>query len=772
MTEHSTSEPSASNHSTSEPSASEHGASEPSGSEHSPAAPPVPERRPWERTHHGDTVVDPFDWLRDKDDPAVIAHLEAENAYTDAVTRHLDPLARTIAEEIRSHTQETDSSLPYRMGDFWYITRTREGDDYPRFTRLPAAGEHASAIPDVTEDELLEGEAVILDAQAMAKGEEFFSLGGLTISDCGRYMAYSLDTSGGEVYALRITDLDTGTVIDSAVTEVGYGLAFSADASHIFYTTNDASWRQHRVWSHQVGGPAADDRLVLEEPDEKFMLGFARARNGQALILQASSRTTSECWLLPLDDPGAEPQTVAGRTPGVEYTVDHAGDHLLVVHNRDVVGFELAVCPLGAIGPEGASSWSRVLAAGEGERIEDVDAFAAHLALSMRSGGLPAVRVIPRAKAEVASSTRSAPEARSAQAAWNGSDAWSTQAAWDISHGGELDAVEMSHNRDYDLTTIRYTLESMLTPVTYAEVDALGGSDQEPRVLKVAPVPNFDPEKYREHRLWAVAQDGTRIPISLVHRAELSADGTNPGFLYGYGSYEIPSDPSLVRSWLSLLDRGVVVAIAHVRGGGEMGREWYEDGKLLAKKNTFTDFVDCARHLVAEGWFNQDRVAAEGGSAGGLLMGAVANLAPDAFRVIHARVPFVDALTTILDPSLPLTVGEWEEWGNPLEDPEVYQYMKEYSPYENIQAVQYPAILATTSLNDIRVFFVEPAKWVARLREVTLNYSGGEPQHPILFKIEMVAGHGGKSGRYEQWKQRGEEFAFILDQIGARELLR
>ena len=719
--------------------------------------PPVPAKKPIERTHHGDTVVDNFDWLRDKESQEVLDHLNAENAYADQILEPLHPLRDQIVSEIKNHTQETDSSVPFRDGDYWYISRTREGDNYPRFSRIALADSPERPVVDAENDELLPGEHVYLDAQALSEGTEFFQLGGLTINDESNRLAYSVDTSGGEVYELRIVDLTTGSVIDDAVKDVAYGLEFSLDGSEIVYAKNDEAWRQCEIWVHEIGKPASEDRLLFREDDEKFTTAAGASRNRKALIIETASRVTSEALVTSLESPIREPHSIAGRVEGVEYSVEHAGDHYLVIHNRDHRGFALARQELDASGAEAQETWREILAPAEGERIEAADAFESHVAITMRAAGLPTVRVLQRDQVSGEQNAES-------------STGWDTASAFDISHGGELDAVYLAHNRNWDDETIRYTLDSMLTPTTVAQIPASGG---EPEILKETPVPNFDRTKYVEKRLWATAHDGTKIPISLMARADVEPDGTNPGFLYGYGSYEVPIDPTFSVFWLSLMDRGVVVAIAHIRGGGEMGREWYENGKKLAKKNTFSDFVESAQFLASEGWFDKNRIAAEGRSAGGLLMGAITNLSPETFRVVLAGVPFVDALTTILDPSLPLTVGEWEEWGNPLEDPEVYQYMKEYSPYENIRGVQYPAILATTSLNDIRVFYVEPAKWVARLREQTRNYEGGEaiPAHPVLFKCEMVAGHGGRSGRYARWEQRAEEYAFVLDQLGATELI-
>ena len=708
-----------------------------------PAA-PRPPQRPTERVFHGDTVVDPYEWMRDKNDPEVIAHLEAENAYADARTAHLDGLRSTLVQEFVGHLQETDLSVPVRRGNWWYITRTTAGHDYPAFTRVaehPDLPRGAGGVPATEPGVALEGEQVLLDAQSEAEGAEFYQLGGFVPSPEHDLLAYAVDTAGDERYTVRIKDLGDGAILDESVTGVGYGLAFSADQKWLFYARVDDAWRQHQIWRHRIGTPAEQDELVIEETDEHFSIGFGRSRDGSTLVIQAGSTTTSEVWLLDLHDPTSAPRPTAGRRDGVDYSIEHAGDRLLVVHNDGIQGFALAVASL-----EEPSAWENVLEAAEGERILAADAFASFVALELRSEGLAGVRVIPR-----------------------GADGdLDLGAARTITHGGELDTVELSANPDWEQTALRYELGSLLTPVTIAQVEVGTDDEPEPTILRRTPVPNYDPELYVEKRLWATAADGTQIPVSLVARREVSADGTNPGYLYGYGSYETSVDPSFVANRLSMLDRGVVIAIAHIRGGGEMGRAWSEHGKLLEKKTPFSDFVAVADHLVAEGWVAEDRLAAEGRSAGGLLMGAIANLAPHRFRAVLAGVPFVDALTTILDPSLPLTVGEWEEWGNPVDSEEVYRYMKEYTPYENVRAEQYPAIFATTSLNDTRVFFVEPAKWVARLRETVTS---DQAERPIVFRCEMVAGHGGRSGRYRKFEQRADELAWLLDQIGATELI-
>ena len=701
--------------------------------EHRPEA-PVPAHRPTERTFHGDTVIDPYEWMRDKTDPEVIAHLEAENSYADARTAHLEQLRGTLVEEFVGHTQETDLGVPVRRDAWWYITRTTAGNDYPAFTRVADTG----AMPQVEPGVMLEGEQMLLDAQAEAAGAEFYSLGGLAPSPDHTLLAYAVDTAGDERFTLVVKDIASGEILDEAVTGAGYGLAFSNDQQWLFYARVDEAWRQHQIWRHRLGTAMSDDVMVIEEPDERFMIGFDRSRDGSTLVIQAGSTSTTEAWLLDLADPTSAPVPAGGRREGVDYGVEHAGDRLLIVHNDGHLGFALAQAPLTA--PE---AWEELLVAGDGERLLAVEAFAGFVALELRSGGLASVRVIPRAA--------------------DGS--LLLEQAADITHGGELDTVELDANPNWDQTTVRYELTSMLTPPTIAEREVSSGTTT---VLRITPVPNYDPSLYVERREWAQAADGTAIPLSVVAHRDVPADGTAPGYLYGYGSYEVSVDPSFVPTRLSLLDRGVVIAIAHVRGGGEMGRDWYEHGRLLEKKNSFSDFVAAAEHLISTGLVAEGRLGAEGRSAGGLLMGGIANLAPERFRAVIAGVPFVDALTTILDPSLPLTVGEWEEWGNPLHDPAVYEYMREYTPYENIRAVEYPAIFASTSLNDTRVFFVEPAKWVARLRETVTS---DQDERPIVFRCEMVAGHGGRSGRYRKWEQRADELAWLLDQLGATELL-
>lgn len=704
------------------------------------STPPVAAQKPWTRTHHGEDVADPYEWLRDGEDPEVLAHLEAENAYAEATTAHLAPLRQRLFDEIRSRTLETDLSVPVASGDWWYYARTVEGSQYAIQCRAPLTDR--TTVPELDPSQPLPGEVVLLDGNALAQGHEFFSLGAFEVSTDHSRMAYAVDVTGDERFDVTVLDIATGEVLDEAVTGAGYGLAFSRDARHLFHVAVDDAWRPHEVWRHEIGTARDADALVHREDDERFWMGIGTSRDERWVVIGLGSKTTSEVHLVDADDPTAAPRCVAPRREGVEYDVEPAADHLLIVHNERQPEGDLAWAPLEATSAE---QWQPLLERAEGERFVGVDAFDDFAVLSLRADGLPALRLLPRR-------ARSTP--------FVGSDYGPpTEVAFD----DELHSVHLGPVADTDTDRIRVVHESWVSPRSVLDLVVATG---ERTVLKRQPVLGVDLADYEQQRTWATAPDGTRVPVSLVMRRGTVADGTNPGLLYGYGSYEISMDPYFSIARLSLLDRGVVWAVAHVRGGGELGRHWYDDGKMLAKRQTFTDFVAVAEHLHETGWVARDRLAIEGGSAGGLLVGAAVNLAPDRFAAVLAAVPFVDALTTILRPDLPLTVGEWEEWGNPLEDPEVYRYMRGYSPYENLADVEYPAVLATTSLHDTRVYFTEPAKWVARLREVTRH----SPERPVLLRTEMSAGHGGRSGRYDAWEQTAWEWAWVLDRLGATEL--
>jgi oligopeptidase B len=721
----------------------------PPGQDHAHPVPPAARRVRHERAHHGDIVVDEYAWLAGKDNPETIAYLEAENAYTAAVTAGQAGLRETIFGEIKGRTKETDLSVPARKGGWWYYTRTVEGKQYPLNCRC-AALPGQTAPPSVDGGGPLPGEQVLLDCNELAGDAAFFSLGAFSVSPDGRMLAYSTDFSGGERYTLRVKDLVTGETAADEIPDTHYGCAWSSGGSALFYTTADAAWRPFRVWRHLMGTPVADDVIVLEESDERYWVGVGLTRSERYLRITASSKLTSEVRLLDATEPTAQPRVVLPRRQGVEYSVEHQagrggpGDagRLLILHNDGALNFELSAVPLppaggGPVAGTGPladpAGLVPVIPHSDDTRLLGVDAFAGHLVVHSRRDGLTRLRI---------------------------SGAGGER---EISFPEPLYQVFPSANPEYGSRVYRLHYTSLATPDSVYDADLDTGELALLKRKPVLPLPGeagYDPGDYEQHREWATAGDGARVPISLICRKGTPLDGSAPCVLYGYGSYEMPSDPYFSISRLSLLDRGFVYAIAHVRGGGEMGRRWYDDGKMLRKTNTFTDFVACAEHLVSRGWSSPRRLIARGGSAGGLLMGVAANLAPHAFGGIVAHVPFVDSLTTILDPSLPLTVTEWEEWGNPLDDPQVYAYMKAYSPYENISDRTYPPILAITSLNDTRVLYHEPAKWIARLRATA---HGG----PFLLKTEMVAGHGGRSGRYDAWHEEAFVLAWIVTTAAA-----
>jgi oligopeptidase B len=692
--------------------------------------PPIAPRIPSERVHHGDVFVDDYEWMRDKEDPRLVAHLEAENAYADAQTADLAVLREQLFEEIRNRTRETDLSVPVRNGEWWYYTRTVEGGQYGIHCRAHIADADDWTPPVLDPATPVDGEQVLLDDNLEAAGLDFYSLGSFDVSGDGSLLLYAIDTEGDERYTLRIRDLRTGDNLADEIAGTAGGATFDASGSYVFYTTVDEAWRPDTVWRHEVGAPADADVSVFHEPDERYWVGVGLTRSRRYLEIELGSKITSEAHLLDASDPTGAFAVVWPRVEGVEYSIEHAvidgDDRLLIVHNDGAVDFEVA--DVAADDPRGERR--ALVPHRAGTRIETVDAFAGHLVLEYRRDALPRVAVLRL----------------------DDRDSGFVEIPFDET----LFSVGAGGNPDWLQSVVRLHYGSFVTPATVNDYDVATG---ELRVLKRQEVlGGYDPSAFVQRREWATADDGTRVPISLVYRHDLVSSGAPaPTLLYGYGSYEHSIDPGFTISRLSLLDRGVVFAVAHVRGGGELGRDWYENGKTLTKRNTFTDFVACARHLTDTGLTTADLLVAEGGSAGGLLMGAVANLAPESFAGILAVVPFVDPLTSILDPSLPLTVIEWDEWGNPLESEDVYRLMKSYSPYENVRMAPYPRILAITSINDTRVLYVEPAKWVARLREVGAT---------VLLKTEMNAGHGGVSGRYEAWRKRAFELAWVLDVMG------
>ncbi|GAB7068196.1 S9 family peptidase [Mycobacterium hodleri] len=688
--------------------------------------PPIAKRVEHRREHHGDVFVDHYEWLRDKSDPEVIAYLEAENAYADEQSEYLEPLRQKIFDEIKARTKETDLSVPTRRGEWWYYGRSVEGKQYGIHCRCPVADLTDWTPPQLDENEPVPGEQVLLDENVEAEGHDFFSLGAASISVDGHTLAFSVDVVGDERYTLRFKDLRTGELYDDVIEGIGAGATWAADNHTVYYSTVDDAWRPDTVWRHRLGAGLPATK-VFHEPDERFWVAVGRSRSDKYVFIAAGSSVTSEVFYGDAADGEAEFVSILPRRDGVEYSVEHAvvggEDRFLILHNDGAENFMLVEAPV-----DDPSAFRTLVAHRADVRLDAVDAFDRHLVVSYRSDALPRIQLWRIAE----DGTYGAPE--------------------EITFETELTSSGLSGNPNWSAPVLRVGTTSFIVPVRVYDVDLATGERTLLREQTV--LGDYRPEEYVERRDWALAPDGTRIPLSVIHRVGLTFPA--PTLLYGYGAYESCEDPRFSIARLSLLDRGVVFAIAHVRGGGEMGRPWYEHGKMLEKKNTFVDFVAAGAHLVGTDVTRPENLVAMGGSAGGLLMGAVANMAPELFAGILAQVPFVDALTTILDPSLPLTVTEWDEWGNPLASEEVYRYMKSYSPYENVEAKDYPAILAMTSLNDTRVYYVEPAKWVAALRHSKTD------AHPVLLKTEMSAGHGGISGRYERWKEAAFMYAWVL----------
>ena len=695
--------------------------------------PPVAKRVDTRREHHGDVFIDPYEWLRDKSDQEVIDYLDAENAFTEHVTADLAPLRQKIFDEIKARTKETDLSVPTRRGPWWYYGRSFQGKQYGVQCRCPVTDPDDWTPPQFDEATEIPGEQVLLDENVEAEGHDFFSLGAATVSIDGNILAYSVDVKGDERYTLRFKDLRTGEPYADEISGVGAGATWGADNTTVYYVTVDEAWRPDTVWRHRLGADTPDEQ-VYHEPDERFWVAVGRTRSNKYVLIAAGSAVTSEMRYADAADPDATFQTVWPRRDGIEYSLDHAvvggEDRFLILHNDGAENFTLVDAPVSD------PTDLRTLIEHRGDvRLDAVDAFDGHLVVSYRADALPRIQLWP-----VDESGYGRPS--------------------DITFDSELMSVGLSANPNWSAPKMRIGATSFVTPVQIYDLDLASG---ERTLLREQPVlGDYRPQDYVERRDWAVASDGARVPISIVHRVGLEYPA--PVLLYGYGAYEACEDPRFSIARLSLLDRGMAFAVAHVRGGGELGRPWYEHGKMLEKRNTFTDFIAVASHLVGTDVTRAENMVAYGGSAGGLLMGAVANMAPDLFAGILASVPFVDPLTTILDPSLPLTVTEWDEWGNPLEDPDVYHYMKSYAPYENVEPRQYPAILAMTSLNDTRVYYTEPAKWVAALRHAQQDPEAEGVR--VLLKTEMNAGHGGISGRYERWKETAFQFAWILETAG------
>ncbi|HWW07521.1 S9 family peptidase [Collimonas sp.] len=678
--------------------------------------PPIAAKQPWQETRHGEVVTDDYHWLREKTNPKVIAYLKAENSYTQAMTKELAPLSKKLYGEIKGRMKETDLSVPTRRGNFYYYSRTEAGQQYPIICRR-RANEAADFAYDASASE-----EILLDENQLAKGKEFFEVDSFEVSPDDRYLAYSTDTVGYRQYQLHIKDLSNGKLLADTVERVT-SLAWAADSQTLFLVQEDATTKRSDLLSRlKLGSKPVE---VYREAVEQFNLDVDHSSDRKFIELGAHSTDTSEVSLLPADQPEGSFHSVLGRETGHRYSVDHRDGELFILTNQNAKNFRLVTAPLAT--PDSAH-WQELIGHDPKVLLEAFELFRDFLVVSEKADAQERTRI------------------------YNFADR-----SWRTLQFDE--AVYSSHaGGTPEFTSHRYRLmyESPVTPPTVFDIDMASGQRE---LLKQQEVPGYDPTLYETKRLWASARDGVQVPLWTVAKKGLKLDGSAPLLLYAYGSYGIPADAGFSNSRISLLDRGVVYAEAHIRGGNDMGEHWHDDGMLMHKKNTFYDFIDSAEYLIQQGWTSPQHLIIEGGSAGGLLMGAVVNLRPDLFHAVHAAVPFVDVISTMLDASLPLTAGEYLEWGDPNQKP-AYDYMRSYSPYDNIERKAYPAMLVTTGLNDSQVMYWEPAKYVAKLRAMKTDH------HPLLLKVNMGAGHGGASGRYDAIKERAFEMAWMLSQWG------
>ena len=687
--------------------------------------PPVARKDPISTHLHGQTLEDDYRWMREKELPEVIAYLEAENAYTAASMSGTEELQAKLYKEMLSHIKETDESVPYPDHGWFYWSRTTEGSQYPVYCRRKATG------PTV---DLTQPEEVLLDVNILAEGEPFMSIGGMNVSPDGTLLAYSTDNTGFRQYTLRFRDLATGKDLPETAERAG-SFAWAADSKTLLYTTEDAVTKRHnRLYRHLLGQTTSEDVLVFEETDERFNLGVGKTRDGRYLLMEAGSHTTSECQFISSTDPTGEFRLIAERVDDQQYSVEHR-EGLFYIRTNDLgKNFRLVTA---SIESPGRKSWVELIAEDSQAPLEDFDVFHSFIVTSRRRLGLPIIAVHELQDGEGLSEAR------------------------EIKFPEPVYAAGAHANREFDTSVFRYSYQSLVSPASVYEYEVKTGTST---LLKEQEVPGgFDRSRYASERVWVEAKDGVKVPVSVVYRRDrFNKDATNPLYVYGYGSYGYPLPVGFSAARLSLLDRGLVLAYAHIRGGGEMGDPWHDAGKMMVKWNTFIDFTSVVEQLVEKGYGAVDRVAIEGGSAGGLLMGAVVNARPELFRVVLSHVPFVDVMNTMLDASLPLTVAEYEEWGNPNEA-DAFAYMKSYSPYDNLKPGPYPAMLVKTSLNDSQVMYWEPAKYVAKLRTLKTNDT------PLLLHINMDAGHGGASGRYDYLKEIAFDYAFLLRELGVED---
>ncbi|MDX6444268.1 MAG: oligopeptidase [Blastocatellia bacterium] len=672
--------------------------------------PPPTEKKPKITEINGDRLVDNYFWLREKTNPAVVAHLEAENAYTTAVMKPTEALQDKLYTEILSHIKQTDTNVPYRWGGYFYYSRTVEGKQYPIYCRKQGS--------------LTAAEDILLDLNELAKGQKFMSVGSFVPSDDGKLLAYSTDNTGYRQYTLQIKNLVTGELLPEKIERVD-DLAWATDNKTLFYVTEDAvTKRNDKMFRHVLGSDKYE--LIYDEKDELFDISVQRSRDKAVIMLGAFSKTSSEFRYIPASDPNAAWKVVLTRQADHEYDVEHRGDLFYIRTNKGAKNFRVVTAP---VSNPAEKNWKEFVAHRPLVKIDGVDLFKDHAVLSEWENGLQQIEIVD----------------------------FKTNKRQRIKFPEPVYAAGLSTNREFDTTVLRYNYQSLVTPSSVFDYDM---NTSQATLMKQTEVPGgFDKANYKSERVFATASDGTQIPMSVVYKRDVKLDGTAPMLLYAYGSYGIPMSPTFSAGRLALLDRGVIFVIAHIRGGGELGEPWREAGRMMKKMNTFTDFIACAEHMVKQKYTSSDRLVIQGGSAGGLLMGAVSNMRPDLFKAVVAQVPFVDVLNTMLDASLPLTTSEYIEWGNPNEKP-AYEYMKKYSPYDNVRAVNYPAMLVKVSLNDSQVPYWEGAKLVAKIRELKTDHN------PLLLKTNMGAGHGGASGRYDAIHETAFDYAFMLWQMG------
>ena len=672
--------------------------------------PPVTEKKLKFTEINGDRLVDNYFWLREKTSPAVIAHLEAENAYAAAVMKPTEALQEKLYNEILSHIKQTDVNVPYRQGNYFYYSRTKEGLQYPMFYRKKGSLDAA--------------EELILDQNELAKGQKFMSLGALMPSDDGNLLAFSTDNTGYRQYTLQVKDLRTGQLLPEKIERVD-SIAWANDNKTLFYVTEDAvTKRNDKLFRHVLG--TEKNELLYQEKDELFDIGVGRSLDKAVIFLGSYSKTSNEFRYIPANDPNADWKVILPRQADHEYDVSHRGDLFYIRTNKGAKNFRIVTAP---VSDPSEKNWKEFVAHRPAVKIEDLDLFADHAVLSEWENGLQQIEIFD----------------------------FKSGKRHEIAFPEPVYAAGLGPNREFKTTVLRYNYQSLVRPSSVFDYDM---NTRKATLLKQTEVPGgFDKANYKSERVFATASDGTKIPMSIVYRRNVKLDGSAPLLLYGYGSYGISISPGFSASRLALLDRGVIYVIGHIRGGGELGEPWRDAGRMMNKMNTFTDFIACGEHLVNNKYTSNDRLVIQGGSAGGMLMGAVSNMRPDLFKAVVAQVPFVDVLNTMLDASLPLTTSEYIEWGNPNEKA-AYEYMKKYSPYDNIHKANYPAMLVKVSLNDSQVPYWEGSKFVAKLREYKTDHN------PLILKVNMGAGHGGASGRYDAFRETSFDYAFMLWQMG------